>query len=153
MASPRNTTTGELEHTASGTPLWQKIVYYYVESNPATPGLGRLIRKEGLVPGLPSANAIASTFPPSTAPFIDKRWRVVAQGIYMPRQRIEPLGRDLDARGGFIAFFSDATGNSTSTTDFQRLHLVNVTLLAGEVSKSSGKLSVLELPIKMVPRN
>jgi len=153
MASPRSIATGDLMLTPSGTPLWQKIVYYCLENDPGNAATGSLIRKEGSLPGLPSANPVASAYEPSQAPCDKKHCRTVAKCIYMPGRVIDILGKDLKETGGFVAYFSDAAETRKSATDYQSCHLVNVILIAGETSQATGKLTVLEYPVKVVPRN
>jgi len=153
MASPRSIATGDLKLTPSGTPLWQKVVYYCLEGDPANPATGSLVRKEGTLPGLPSANPAASPYEPSQAPCEKKHCRTVAKCIYMPGQTIDVLGKDLKEAGGLVAYFSDAAGTRKSATDYQSCHLVNVILIAGETSQATGKLTVMEYPVMVMPRN
>lgn len=152
MISPRDIVKDEIQTTPSGTPNWQKIIYYYMEKDPDRPETGRLVRHEGVIPGLPSANPAASDFKPNEAPHEAKRSRIAARHIMLPNDSAKEINLTLGNQGGFEANFMDQNGDK-SRTDYQHKHVVLVNLTAKEISKSTGKPTVLGTEIRVYPRH
>lgn len=152
MISPRDIVKDEIQTTPSGTPNWQKIIYYYVEKDPDRPETGRLVRREGTIPGLPSANPSASPYKPNEAPHESKRGRIAARHIMLPNDAAKEINLKLGNQGGFEANFMNHNGEK-SRTDYQHNHIVVVNLTAKEISKSTGKPTVLGTEIRVCPRH
>ena len=152
MISARDIDNDEIQTTSSGTPYWQKIIYYYVEKDPDRPETGRLVRREGKIAGLPSANPKASTYKPQNAPYEAKRSRIAAHHILLPKDKIKELNYTAGNQGGLEAFFMDQNGNQ-SRTDYQHHHITVIRLTAKEISKSTGKTTAMTTEIRVSPRN
>lgn len=136
----------------NGLPLWQKYVYYLLEPDPQAPGTGQLVRFEGALGGKPTTVPRPSALPPARAAAAPGSRRVLARGLALPGQAVEPLKLTLGPYGGFRGAFRDARGDE-SATDFLRHPLVLVEVSARQVSPATGKLTFLRYPIVVLPRN
>jgi hypothetical protein len=152
LSSPRSIEDDSLKLSPTGFPVWQKTVYYFLEKDPRRPSSARLVRREGVISGYPSAVPLASYHEPARAPFNRRRERVVARSLLLPMESIPLLSRRLGPAGGFEAYFSDAWGRR-SLDDFRNYRMLSVILWAGSVSQTTGKPTVLNYPIQVVPRN
>jgi type II secretory pathway pseudopilin PulG len=150
LASPRGLADDAVKMTPQGGVLWQKIIYYYVMPDPSRPGTGRLVRKEGLVPGLPSTKPVASAFEPSVAGFDRGRRRFVATNILLANQEIPQLKLSLGRHGGFEAVFMDGEGK-TSPAYTPRHPLIVLNLTVREISPATGKPTVMRYQVRACP--
>lgn len=152
IASPRSLEDGAFRCSPTGAPLWQKIIYYTLQADPDNPEVSNLIRREGTIAGLPSAFAPVSPDPPSVASFDRGHTSIAARNICSPGVIIESLQMKLDERGGFSVLFSDA-GGQISDTGNPLATIVTIRLMAQEISKTTGKPSVIDYRIWVCPRN
>ncbi|MFH0802331.1 MAG: hypothetical protein V2A78_08120 [bacterium] len=152
LASPRSIDDDTLKLSPTGFPIWQKIIYYFLEKDPRHSSTARLVRREGTISGYPSALPLASSYEPSTAPSNRRRERIAAKSLLLPGEKIPLLSRQLGPAGGFEVYFSDARGGR-SLDDFRNYRLITIILWAGAVSQTTGKSTVLSYPIQVVPRN
>ncbi len=152
LISPRTIDTNEIKTTPYGTPYWQKIIYYYLEKDPKREDVAYLVRKEGVISGLPSANPKASPYEPAKAPYDKRRKKIIARFIMLPHKRVPELNMTTGEYGGFEVFFLNPEGEK-SITDFYDHPIVGVNLIFKYTSPTTGKNTVMEFPIKVYPRN
>jgi len=152
LISPRGIKDDEIQTTQFGNPYWQKIIYYTLEKDPDRQGVGRLVRKENVIAGLPSAQPKASPEEPSKADYDPETRKVVARYVLLPNQKVPQLGLDLKEQGGFEVFFMDPDGNR-SITDSQNHPIVGIDLFLREISSSTGETTVMKYPVRVYPRH
>ncbi len=131
--------------TAWGTPRWQKVVYYTLIPDPGNEGFGLVVRREGTDVRLPSSGVIVPDFVPSLAPHDPGKTVVVAGNI--------PLDEEGSKGGsGFCVRFRDAVGN-TGAHRKPGMSLISVMITPRHVSRKTGKVTSMTLPVIVCPSN
>ena len=161
MASPQDR-NGNFTLSGQDGMLFWKTIYYTLEKIPDSPETGRLVRKEvyyshiGVQVSQPYPYEPALDELPSKVR-IPNKWnpvKVVCNCIYLPNTTITELSRTLDGAGGFKACFTDAAGSSRKRVynALDELKLVEIELVAGEKSVTTGKLTMLNYRITVFPQ-
>lgn len=135
-----------------GAVKWQKHIFYTVAPDPGDSRFCVLHRCEIVMPGYPSTAPKSAAIGPAEAMARAVKKRAVARGIVTPHSAFPRQGLSFGARGGFDAYFADAAG-FRSETDSWDYRIVAVELTVAELSKATGRLSVLRYPLRITPRN